>query len=218
LGKGRPGWHIECSAMSDRFLGVPFDIHEGGVDNIFSHHENEIAQTKGATGNIPARYWLHCRHLLVRGRKMSKSLGNYYSVEDVHRMGYGYDAIRALLLRTHYRRRLDFTFKRLNDIASDLRRCKRCLAALCRWGPGIENAEADAHADRALSSFMAHVSDDFDFPSAMEDFCHYVRKVERLMAKKRFGKGNAEKARRAILSMDAVLGFIGKKASHSQQI
>ncbi len=208
LGKGRPGWHIECSAMGSRFLGVPYDIHEGGADNIFSHHENEIAQTQGATGKEPARYWLHCRHLLVEGKKMSKSLGNFYTVEEIHKMGFGYDAIRAHLLGTHYRRRMDFTFKGLRKVAEDLRRCRRCLSIICGYKSGEENPGADQLARDSLASFRGHVSDDFDFPAAMDDFCHYVRRVEKLAKSRRFGSKNAKLARKTMLAMDEVLGFI----------
>ncbi len=210
LSKGRPGWHIECSAMELRFLGVPFDIHEGGVDNIFSHHENEIAQTEGATGKKPARHWLHCRHLLVKGKKMSKSLGNFYTVEEVHGMGFGYDAIRAHLLSTHYRRRLNFTFSGLRKAADDLRACRRCLSSLCACRSGKESPEADRLAKESLDSFRSHACDDFNIPAAMEVFCHYVRRVGRLAKGRRLGRKNAKLARETMLAMDAVLGFVVK--------
>jgi cysteinyl-tRNA synthetase len=210
LGKGRPGWHIECSAMGARFLGIPFDIHEGGIDNLFSHHENEIAQTKGALGRAPARYWLHCRHLLVQGRKMSKSLGNFYTVEQVRKMGFGYGAIRAHLLSTHYRKRLNFTFSGLRKAAQDLRTCRRCLRALCACTSGKESPEADRLAKGSLESFLSHACDDFNFPAAMDDFCHYVRRVGKMARERRLGRKNAALARRTILAMDEVLGFVVK--------
>jgi cysteinyl-tRNA synthetase len=210
LGKGRPGWHIECSAMGLRFLGAPYDIHEGGVDNIFSHHENEIAQTRGATGKEPARYWLHCRHLLVEGRKMSKSLGNFYTVEEIHKMGFGYDAIRAHLLGTHYRKRMDFTFSGLRKVAEDLRRCRSCISTLCGYERGEENPDADDLARTTLASFHGHVCNDFDFPAAMDDSCHYVRRIEKLIKSHRFGTKNARLAWRTMLTMDEVLGFMVK--------
>ncbi len=208
LGKGRPGWHIECSAMSARFLGVPFDIHEGGVDNIFSHHENEIAQTRGATGRNPANYWLHVRHLLFMGRKMSKSLGNQYTVAEVHAMGHGYGAIRAHLLGTHYRKRLNFTFAGLRRAERDLSSCLGCMSELRGWKPAKENPDADALAKKTLSSFRAHASDDFDIPAAIGDLCDYVCAVRKLMRGKKFGKANARTALRTIRSMNGVLGFI----------
>src|SRR6202521_2814940 len=110
-GRGRPGWHIECSAMSAAYLGDVFDIHGGGIDLIFPHHENEIAQTEGVTGKRFVCYWLHCAHLLVDGQKMSKSLGNFYTLPDVLEKGYSGREIRYALMRVHYRAPLNFTWE-----------------------------------------------------------------------------------------------------------
>jgi len=110
LGPGRPGWHLECSAMSMKYLGETFDIHTGGVDNIFPHHENEIAQSEAATGRPFARYFLHCAHLMVEGEKMAKSKGNFYTLRDLLARGHDPVAVRALLLAVHYRSPLNFTF------------------------------------------------------------------------------------------------------------
>ncbi|MCZ7403398.1 MAG: cysteine--tRNA ligase [Candidatus Methanoperedens sp.] len=120
LGKGRPGWHIECSAMSTKHLGTRFDIHIGGVDNIFPHHENVIAQNFGAFGENPSKYWLHCRHLMIEGRKMSKSAGNFYTLRDLIGMGYEPMAIKYLLLTASYRRRLNFTFEGLREASKKI--------------------------------------------------------------------------------------------------
>jgi len=207
LGKGRPGWHIECSAMSARFLGVPFDIHEGGIDNIFSHHENEIAQTKGATGKRPANYWIHVRHLLIEGKKMSKCLGNCYNVEDIHQMGYGYDTIRAHLLSTHYRKQMNFTFKGLREAEKDLKRCSQCIVSLRAIRSGPENKDADRVLRKTMNSFKKHISEDFDIPSAMDDFCLYVQKIRKLIKKKKFNRKNAGNAITALKLMDSVLGI-----------
>ncbi|MEM4389575.1 MAG: cysteine--tRNA ligase [Candidatus Micrarchaeia archaeon] len=210
IGKGRPGWHIECSAMATRFLGPRFDIHMGGVDNIFPHHENEIAESKGATGSMPARYWLHVRHLLIEGEKMSKSLGNYYTVDAIHSMGFGFDAIRAHLLSEHYRRRLNFTFRGLRATARELKRCKQCIAALRRRKFWKENPAADSVAKAALAEFNAHLDNDLDIPAAMRCFCLFVRRVQRLIRKKKFGCGNAKTALETLRKMDSVLGLIWK--------
>lgn len=117
-GKGRPGWHIECSAMSTKYLGITFDIHTGGADLIFPHHENEIAQTEAATGKQFVRYWLHCAYLIVDGEKMSKSKGNFYTLRDLMQKGYSPKAIRYLLLSTHYRKQLNFTREGLQSADS----------------------------------------------------------------------------------------------------
>jgi len=208
LGKGRPGWHIECSAMSARFLGLPFDIHAGGVDNIFAHHENEIAQSEGATGVLPARCWFHVRHLLMEGRKMSKSLGNIYTVDALLRMGFGSDAIRAHLLSAHYRRRLNFTFRALRATERELGRCKRLLSFLSRRKFWDEDPSADRVIHAALSEFTSHIENDLDTPRALRTFCSLVRKLERLARKKRLGPKNAARAHEALIRMNEVLGII----------
>ena len=122
FGPGRPGWHIECSAMANKYLGDTFDIHGGGVDLIFPHHENEIAQSEALTGKTFARYWLHCEHLLVDGQKMSKSLGNYYTLRDLLRKGYSAESIRYLLLSVPRRKQLNFTLEGLKQAASAIER------------------------------------------------------------------------------------------------
>jgi cysteinyl-tRNA synthetase len=208
LGRGRPGWHIECSAMSERYLGIPFDIHMGGVDNMFAHHENEIAQGEGATGSMPARYWLHVRHLIIEGRKMSKSLGNFYTVGDIRRKGYSYHVIRAHLLKEHYRRRLNFTFRGLHRTAVEIRRCKRCANVLKRRKFWEENPEADELCGETLSKFTSYIEDDFRLPEAIEMFCSLVCSIQDFIRKKKFGKRNAEKTLETLMKMNSVLGFI----------
>src|SRR6266850_6534764 len=129
-GPGRPGWHIECSAMSMALLGDQIDIHCGGVDNIFPHHEAEIAQTEGVTGKQFVRYWLHCAHLLVDGQKMSKSLGNFYTLPDVLEKGYSGREIRYALIRVHYRAPLNFTWEGMEEARQALARIDEWLRRL----------------------------------------------------------------------------------------
>lgn len=121
-GKGRPGWHIECSTMSMKYLGESFDLHTGGIDNIFPHHEDEIAQSEAATGRQFVKYWMHCAHLVVDGRKMSKSLGNFYTLRDLIQKGYSGREIRYVLISAHYRQSLNFTFPALDAARSSLQR------------------------------------------------------------------------------------------------
>ncbi|NYZ79229.1 class I tRNA ligase family protein, partial [Candidatus Micrarchaeota archaeon] len=187
---------------------IPFDIHMGGVDNMFAHHENEIAQSEGAVGKVPAKYWLHVRHLVIEGRKMSKSLGNFYMVDDIHRMGYGYDVIRAHLLKEHYRKRLNFTFRSLRRTAVEIKRCKRCAKVLRRRKFWEENPEVDKLCISTLSEFRKYVEDDFQIPEAIEMFCYFVCSVQDFIKRKKFGKRNAEKALEVLMKMDSVLGFI----------
>jgi len=131
-GAGRPGWHLECSAMSMKYLGESFDLHTGGVDNIFPHHENEIAQSEGATGRPFVRYWMHAAHLMVDAEKMSKSKGNFYTLRDLVARGSDPRALRYLLLATHYRSPLNFTFDALARSAQELQRFDALYARLDR--------------------------------------------------------------------------------------
>ena len=130
IGPGRPGWHIECSAMSMKYLGESFDIHTGGVDNIFPHHENEIAQSEAVAGKPFVKYWLHCQHLIVEGEKMSKSKGNFFTLRDLLADGVDPMAIRYLLLSVHYRQMMNFTRNGLEGAASSLRRLTDFLRSI----------------------------------------------------------------------------------------
>jgi cysteinyl-tRNA synthetase len=168
FGPGRPGWHIECSAMSMIYLGPHFDIHMGGVDNIFPHHENEIAQSECANGQTFVNYWLHCQHLIVDNKKMSKSLGNFYTLQDVLQRGYDPMAVRYLLLSTHYRKLLNFTFEGLDMAGQALARVKNFIFSL-------KNVETEGEADpelgavvaASLAAFMAGLADDFNVSGAL---------------------------------------------------
>lgn len=129
-GEGRPGWHIECSAMSTKYLGPTFDLHGGGVDLCFPHHENEIAQSECSTGLKPyVKYWFHSAHLMVEGAKMSKSLGNLYTLDDLISKGYSAQQIRYALIAGHYRQQLNFTFKGLDDAKSALSKLAKALVS-----------------------------------------------------------------------------------------
>src|ERR1700674_5297967 len=134
-GDGRPGWHIECSAMSMKLLGPSFDLHVGGEDLIFPHHEDEIAQSEGATGKPFVKYWLHGAHLLVEGKKMSKSAGNYFTLRVLIEKGFSGREIRRLLLSAHYRESFNFTLDGLSDARTSLARLDECLLKLRQTGP-----------------------------------------------------------------------------------
>lgn len=141
-GEGRPGWHIECSAMSRKYLGDTFDLHGGGIDLCFPHHENEIAQSMCATGKEPAKYWFHSAHLMVEGKKMSKSLGNLYTLDQLLEKGYSPAQIRYALISGHYRQQLNFTFKGLDDAKSALTKLsKGVVSALEKFGMGNSDFE-----------------------------------------------------------------------------
>ncbi len=168
FGEGRPGWHIECSAMSMKYLGPHFDIHMGGVDNIFPHHENEIAQSECANGVTFVNYWLHCQHLIVDGMKMSKSLGNFHTLGDLLAKGHAPMAVRYLLLSSHYRKLLNFTLDGLEMAGQALARIKNFVFSL-------KNVETEGEADpelaavvtASLEAFSASVADDFNVSGAL---------------------------------------------------
>jgi len=183
LGRGRPGWHIECSAMSMKYLGETFDIHTGGEDNLFPHHENEIAQSEAATGKPFVRYWLHCAHLIVEGKKMSKSLGNYYTLRDLLEKSYKPMAIRYLLLSTHYRQKLNFTFEGIKAAESAIDRLREFRDMLEEYAakniPGTDPKVTEALED-GLEGFERAMDDDLNISPALarEEYpsiCHHLQ-------------------------------------------
>ncbi len=168
FGKGRPGWHIECSAMSSKYLGETFDIHCGGVDLIFPHHENEIAQSRGGTDGEFAKHWLHVEHLLIESETMSKSKGNVFSIPDLVERGYRPDAIRYLLLQAHYRKKMNFTWEGLDHAAAALQRIHgfaRRLEEVDRPGPATD--ETSTAVEAAAKQFDAALADDLNAPEAL---------------------------------------------------
>jgi cysteinyl-tRNA synthetase len=168
LGKGRPGWHIECSAMSMKYLGETFDIHAGGIDLVFPHHENEIAQSEGATGRQFARYWLHAEHLKVEGESMSKTRGNYYTFRDLREKGFDPFAIRYLLLSVPYNKQLNFTFDGLRGAEKTVESLRTFHTRLrdARAEAG-SNPEVKAAAARALEQFEAGMDEDLNTSVAL---------------------------------------------------
>ena len=205
-GKGRPGWHIECSAMSMKYLGETFDLHTGGVDNIFPHHEDEIAQSEGANGKPYSKYWMHCAHLQVDGKKMSKSLGNFYTLREVLDKGFTGREIRYELLGTHYRQSLNFTFDSLTAARAALARLDEFYAKL-KDAAGNETAVA-ALPDWAVelkNRFEAALDDDLNIAGALGalfDGVHEGNKNFPMDAKTSAGVSALWK------KLDSVLGFL----------
>jgi cysteinyl-tRNA synthetase len=180
-GSGRPGWHIECSAMSTALLGDQIDIHCGGVDNIFPHHEAEIAQSEGVTGKKFVRYWLHCAHLLVDGQKMSKSLGNFYTLPDLLEKGYTGREIRYALLRVHYRAPLNFTWEGMEESRQSLARIDEWLQRL-REVAGKENVQRSTpNAQRPTQKFEEALDDDLNISAALGFLFESIRETNRSM-------------------------------------
>ncbi len=218
LGKGRPGWHIECSAMSIRYLGNHFDIHTGGIDNMFPHHENEIAQSEGATGEKFVNYWMHCEHLIVDGRKMSKSLGNDYTLREILEKGYPALAVRYLLLGTHYRQQLNLTFAGLDAARNALERYNDFLSNLADY-PGSEaGGEADELITKLTDGFEKYLDDDLNISGSLGVVFDFVRDMNKLMAEDRLTPEERDRALEIMARIDTVLGFRQKQGVLDSEI
>jgi cysteinyl-tRNA synthetase len=188
-GPGRPGWHIECSAMAMALLGDQIDIHSGGVDNIFPHHEAEIAQSEGVTGKKFVRYWLHCAHLLVDGQKMAKSLGNFYTVPDVLAKGYTGRELRYALLRVHYRVPLNFTWEGMEE-------SRQALARIDEWLMRLNEIAAKKINKRKTKTqpgqqFEEALDDDLNISAALGFLFESIRETNRAMAENKLDAASA---------------------------
>jgi cysteinyl-tRNA synthetase len=196
---GRPGWHIECSAMATALLGDQIDIHCGGVDNIFPHHEAEIAQSEGVTGKKFVRYWLHCAHLLVDGQKMAKSLGNFYTVPDVLAKGYTGRELRYALLRVHYRVPLNFTWEGMKEARESLGRLDEWLARLREVAekenvqrPTPTNREQALNAQHPTQKFEDALDDDLNISAALGFLFESIRETNRAMDENKLDAASAK--------------------------
>jgi cysteinyl-tRNA synthetase len=209
IGKGRPGWHIECSVMSMAYLGETLDIHTGGVDLIFPHHENEIAQSEALTGKQFVRYWMHSEHLSVEGQKMSKSLGNVYTLRDLVAQGYAPEALRYLLASQPYRTKLNFTFKGLKDAGTSIERLRnfKLRVETGKFGDGVNAALAD-RADTALKAFDEALDDDLNTAEALGATFEYVRDINTAMDADEFLAGNVTGAFRFLARFDSVFDVL----------
>jgi cysteinyl-tRNA synthetase len=210
LGKGRPGWHIECSAMSMKYLGETFDIHCGGVDNIFPHHENEIAQSEAATGKKFVNYWLHNEHLLVEGKKMAKRFGNFYTLRDLLAKGYDPIAIRYLLLSTHYRQQFNFTFEGLEAAKGAVDRLRNFVRRLHDTDGKDSKGKVAVLASKLEACFGGSMDDDLDIGIAVASLFDFVREINNLLDANMISKAEAAEVGRLIMQIDAVLGVIGE--------
>jgi cysteinyl-tRNA synthetase len=213
FGKGRPGWHIECSAMSSAYLGQTFDIHTGGVDLIFPHHQNEIAQSEAANGVKFVRYWLHNEHLLVNGQKMSKSLGNFYTLRDLLAKGYDPMAIRYVLLSTHYRQKLDFSEDAIKNASSTLKRIRDFMAELKAVKGGGVSSGIGKTAAAAKKKFGEAMDDDLNISAALAAVFDMITVVNKAISKKEIGGKSSGEVYDLMLEFDRVLGLGLEKAA-----
>jgi cysteinyl-tRNA synthetase len=210
LGKGRPGWHIECSAMSMKYLGETFDIHCGGVDNMFPHHENEIAQSQAATGKKFVDYWMHNEHLQVEGKKMSKRLGNFYTLRDLLAKGYDPLAIRYLLMSTHYRQQFNFTFEGLESAKAAVERLRNFVRRLHEVEGTADTGKAAALTAKLEGCFGSAMDDDLNIGIALSSLFDFVREFNSLLDANLVGKAEASETGGLMMRLDTVLGVIGK--------
>ena len=217
IGKGRPGWHIECSAMSMKYLGSHFDIHAGGVDLVFPHHENEIAQSEAFTGKKFVNYWFHNEHLLVDGRKMSKSLGNYYTLRDLLTKNYNPKAIRYLLLSTHYRQQLNFTEESVKAAENSIQRLKDFMLKLKEIKSNVKNKEIEKLIQKTKNQFEEAMDDDLNISIALSHIFEFVKETNTLMMENKIGKIDSKKIIKLIDNLDKVLGVLEEKEEKLSQ-
>ncbi|MBI5272796.1 MAG: cysteine--tRNA ligase [Chlamydiia bacterium] len=212
FGRGRPGWHIECSAMAMKLLGASIDIHCGGIDNLFPHHENEIAQSEGCTGCRFVRYWVHVEHLLVDHKKMSKSLGNFYTLRDLLHKGYTGQEVRYLLLSTHYRTQLNFQMAGLDAARSSLQRIGDLIQRLREIRTFSAADYATGPLERAALLFKTALADDLNISSALAALFDLVRELNALCDEQKLGVQEAGKALELFKQWDAVLAVLPLQA------
>jgi cysteinyl-tRNA synthetase len=209
VGRGRPGWHIECSVMAMKYLGETLDIHTGGVDLTFPHHENEIAQAEGISGKPFVRFWLHAEHLLVNAEKMSKSLGNFYTLRDLLAQGYAPEVVRYLLASVPYRHKLNFTFDGLKGAATSIERLRNFELRLKtdRYAPG-ENPEITKRTQDAVAAFRESLDDDLNAAEALGAVFEYIRDANSAMDSGVFLAGNARGALEFLALFDSIFDVL----------
>jgi cysteinyl-tRNA synthetase len=209
IGNGRPGWHIECSAMAMKYLGETLDIHTGGIDLAFPHHENEIAQSEAATGKPFVRYWLHAEHLLVEGEKMSKSLGNFFTLRDLFEKSYKPSTVRFLLASVPYRKQLNFTFDGLQQAANSVERLRNFAARLKQEKfPAGKRKGAAASVEHAAEEFDAGLSDDLNTARALAAVFDLVRETNIAMDKGDFRQGDVADVQKLLASFDQIFAVL----------
>jgi cysteinyl-tRNA synthetase len=215
---GRPGWHLECSAMALRLLGEPpIDIHAGGIDLIFPHHENEIAQSEGATGKLFSRFWMHVEYLIVEEKKMSKSLGNTYTIPDVVSKGFRPSAVRYLLLSAHYRKQLNFTWDSLAGAEKALQRLTDCLGRMDRITREGSRPELTARVDAARQAFSDAMQDDLNTAAALGAMFELVSDLNSAIDAGAIGTGDVAVAKAAFDGFDRVLGVVSLRQAEDAE-
>jgi len=218
VGPGRPGWHIECSAMALRLLGEPpIDIHAGGIDLIFPHHENEIAQSECATGQPFSRFWVHVEHLLVDDQKMSKSLGNVYTLADIVTRGHRISALRYLLLSSHYRKQLNFTWQGLEQAEESLTRLTDCLVRLASLPEGAAHPAFAERVNAAREAFDAALGSDLNTSAGLAAVFELIRAINTGIDQHELSSADGAAAREFFGHVDRVLGVISLRQAEDER-
>ena len=207
IGKGRPGWHLECSVMSMKYLGKTFDIHTGGVDLMFPHHENEIAQSECYTDQKFVNYWLHGEHLIVEGKKMSKSLGNFYTLRDILEKGYTGAVVRYLLMATHYRQRLNFTFDGLEASQKALERYNDFISNLTEYTGDNSDGSVQEIIESTATRFESAMDDDLNVSGALGVVFDFIRDINRSKAENNLSQAEKDQALALIKRIDSVFNL-----------
>ncbi len=213
-GAGRPGWHIECSAMSMKYLGETFDIHTGGVDLVFPHHENEIAQSEGATGKPFVKYWLHCAHLIVNNEKMSKSAGNFFTLRDLLNKGYDKNAIRYLLLSTHYRKQLNFT-------EDGIKASQQAVEKLQTFYNNLLNMKSFSDTDfgysavlkKAIEKFDTNLENDLNISGALGELFNLLHTTNKFIEENKLQKTDRDLVIEKLKNINSILAVIDEEGT-----
>jgi cysteinyl-tRNA synthetase len=208
FGPGRPGWHLECSVMAQDLLGETIDIHAGGVDLIFPHHENEIAQSECCSGKLFSHLWVHSEHLLVNGKKMSKSLGNFYTLRDILQKGYDGKTLRFMLMHTHYRTQLNFTFQGLDAAKATLQRIEDFMARLSAYTPAANASwpACSATIQKAVTAFGDALAEDLNISEALSFLFELIREANAAIDAHLPSQKDVQALQEALQKLDSVLG------------
>lgn len=213
FGPGRPGWHLECSAMAMKILGETIDIHCGGIDNMFPHHENEIAQSEACSGNPFVKFWMHAEHLIVDNKKMSKSLGNFYTLRDLLNKGFTGPQVRYMLLQTHYKTQLNFTFTGLESVKNTLQRLNDFIQRLLDYQDGQKEGLVKPLIEKAYKDFADALADDLNISVALAAVFDFVREINVLYDTHCMSKSETDQVLALMQKFDTVLGVLNFEKS-----
>jgi cysteinyl-tRNA synthetase len=208
FGQGRPGWHLECSAMAMKILGSTIDIHVGGIDNMFPHHENEIAQSEACSGKPFVKIWMHAEHLIVDNKKMSKSLGNFFTLRDLLNKGFTGTQIRYMLLQTHYKTQLNFTFVGLEAVKSSLQRLQDFVGRVQEVNNLHGKGLVHPILEKTLIAFSEALADDLNISPALAAVFEMIREVNTLIDQNQLGANEAAQVIELLKRFDTVLGIL----------